>query len=441
MKNICLLFAAVLFLTLISFSDRNSEREELNVVSGPMIGHVSMRSADVWVQVDRESAIALKYWNDNEEGISQYIHTQSATAFSSTLKIGNLEPGTSYKAVVMGEGVAVGDTIEINTQVLWDYRTDPPAFKLIAGSCTFINDSIYDRPGKPYGGEYEIFVTMAEEKPDVMLWLGDNTYLREVDLQSYSGYLYRYSHTRKTPEMQALLQSCPNYAIWDDHDYGPNDADKSWIHGDWAKEAFETFWANPSYGAPAGSNNVGTAFRFNDVEFFLLDNRTNRVNHHIRTQPLEVLGADQIDWLIAALNKSYAPFKIVALGGQFLSDNAKHENMAHYPERQEIIDRINEEKIHGVVFLTGDRHCTELSKLELDNGVVIHDLTVSPLTSSSYNNSDEVNTLLVDGTIVSERNYAEFNFSGPRKKRVMDMKIKSKDGEELWSITLKAKDL
>ena len=93
------------------------------------------------------------------------------------------------------------------------------------------------------------------------------------------------------------------------------------------------------------------------------------------------------------------------------------------------------------MFLSGDRHCTELSSLELDRGVVIHDLTVSPLTSSSYNNTDEINNLRVDGTIVAERNYAELNFSGPRKDRVMEMVIKNADGEEVWTKSLKAKDL
>ena len=241
--------------------------------------------------------------------------------------------------------------------------------------------------------------------------------------------------------MQNLLKSCPNYAIWDDHDYGPNDADRNWIHGDWAKQSFETFWANPSYGAPAGANNVGTALRFNDVEFFLLDNRSNRVHHYNETQDPQVLGEDQIDWLIAALNKSYAPFKIVAIGGQFLSDNASHENMARFPERQQIIDRIEEERIHGIVFLSGDRHCTELSRLELERGVVIHDLTVSPLTSSSYNNTEEVNNLRVEGTVVAERNYAELNFSGPRKDRVLEMVIKNVDGEVIWSQSINAREL
>jgi alkaline phosphatase D len=416
------------------------------ISSGPMIGHVSMRSANIWVQMNEEAPIALKYWSSDNNNASSalfsvVILTSKSDAYTAIFKLSDLDPGTEYRAVVVSNGRVLSDEISINTQVLWDYRIDPPEFKVLAGSCAFINDSIYDRPGKPYGGEYNIFEVMASEEADMMLWLGDNVYLREVDFQSYSGYLYRYTHTRGIPEMQDLLSSCPNYAIWDDHDFGPNDADRSWIHGDWAKDAFQTFWANPSYGAPSGSDNVGTAFRFNDVEFFLLDNRTDRVHHYNRTQDLQVLGEGQIDWLIAALNKSRAPFKIVAIGGQFLSDNAKHENMARYPERQTIIDRIEEERIHGVVFLSGDRHCTELSRLELDKGVVIHDLTTSPLTSSSYDNSDEENTLRVEGTVVAERNYAELNFSGPRKDRVMVIVIKNAVGEEVWSKELKAKDL
>ncbi len=449
MKNIQILSITFSFLSIVSCGDsveintsfKINNGVSSQIISGPMIGHVSMRSIDVWAQVESESNLSLKVWNEKGESISDSIEVSSKTANSAVLKVGNLNPGTHYSAVVLSNGLAVGDTLNINTQVLWDYRTDPPAFKLLAGSCAFINDSLYDRPGKPYGGEYDIFNTMADENPDMMLWLGDNIYLREVDLQSYSGYLHRYSHTRSTSEMQNLLKACPNYAIWDDHDYGPNDADRNWIHGDWAKQSFETFWANPSYGAPAGSNNVATAFRFCDVEFFMLDNRSNRVHHYNETQDLQVLGEDQIDWLIAAMNKSYAPFKIVALGGQFLSDNAKHENMARYPERQEIIDRIEEERIHGVVFLTGDRHCTELSRLELDRGVVIHDLTVSPLTSSSYNNTEEVNNLRVDGTVVAERNYAELNFSGPRKDRVMEMVIKNVNGDRVWSKEIRAKEL
>ena len=65
---------------------------------------------------------------------------------------------------------------------------DPPAFSFVTGSCAFINEAKYDRPGKPYGGGYEIFESMAADDPDMMLWLGDNIYLREVDFQSYRDF-------------------------------------------------------------------------------------------------------------------------------------------------------------------------------------------------------------------------------------------------------------
>jgi len=418
------------------------QQKEVKLVSGPMIGHTSMRSTNVWIQTENNAEVFVECISpEGKVYASKIVSTNEDEANTATIEVGRLEPGTLYKTTVKSGDSKLTDEFEISTQVLWDYRINPPEFSVLAGSCVFINDSIYDRPGKPYGGEYGIFETMATEDASMMLWLGDNTYLREVDFQSYSGYLYRYSHTRQTPEMQNLLKAMPNYAILDDHDYGPNDADASWIHGDWARQAFESFWANPSYGAPAGAENLGTAFRYNDVEFFLLDNRSHRVHHYNETRDIQVLGEDQIDWLISALNKSYAPFKVVALGGQFLSDVAKHENMAMFPEREAIISRIEEERIHGVVFLTGDRHCTELSKLELDRGVVIHDLTVSPLTSSSYDNSKENNGNRVKGTVVSERNYAELTFSGPRKDRAMKIDIKNKVGETVWSKKLNAKDL
>ena len=415
------------------------------VVSGPMLGHVSMRSANVWAQVDTQSDLAMMYWEmgveEADTQLTEWEVATSATAFSAKFEIAHLEPGRKYQAVLVANGEALGDTISISTQTLWDYRMDPPDFKAVVGSCVFVNDSIYDRPGKGYGGEYKVFEAITDVEPDMMLWLGDNVYLREVDFQSYSGYLYRYTHTRALPEMQALLMACPNYAIWDDHDFGPNDADMSWIHRDWAQEAFRTFWANPSYGAPSGADNVGSAFRYNDIEFFLLDNRSHRIHPNNRTQDLKVLGDAQLDWLIAALNKSKAPFKMVALGGQFLNDVAKHENMANYPERQEIIDRIEEEHIHGVIFLTGDRHCTDMSRLELEGGAVIHDLTVSPLTSGAYDNSKENNTLRIEGTTTPQRNFAELNFSGPRKDRSCEIVIKDNEGVELWSKTLKSKEL
>ena len=45
---------------------------------------------------------------------------------------------------------------------------------------------------------------MHAQRPDLMLWLGDNTYLREVDWYTRTGFIHRYTHTRSLPELQPL---------------------------------------------------------------------------------------------------------------------------------------------------------------------------------------------------------------------------------------------
>ena len=409
------------------------------IQSGPMIGHVSMRSAQLWVQTQTKAEVVAQYKATDAGSwtLSSNVVTDEQSAFTAHIALESLEPGTTYDVQCLVNGEPAGEPFNLTTQVLWDYRMDPPAFSFVTGSCAFINEAKYDRPGRPYGGGYEIFESMAADDPDMMLWLGDNIYLREVDFQSYSGFLHRYTHTRQTPEMANLLKTCPNYAIWDDHDFGPNDSDGSWIHADWSRESFQAFWSNPSYGLPEAPRCISTAFRFVDMEFFLLDNRTHRVNHHNKTSEPTVLGQAQIDWLIQALQKSRAPFKFVCVGGQVLNDAAVYENVSQFPsEREQILSRIEAEDIRGVVFLSGDRHTTELSEWTMSNGRKVYDLTVSPLTSGPGYASEEGNSLRVEGTYVEQRNYAKLTFEGPRKQRSCLIEVKDTFGKTLWTQTL-----
>jgi alkaline phosphatase D len=90
-----------------------------------------------------------------------------------------------------------------------------------------------------------------------------------------------------------------------------------------------------------------------------------------------------MQWLIDALVTSKATFKFVAIGGQVLSNASLYENYATYPkERAQLLDLLVKEELKNVIFLTGDRHKTELSKIKR-NGIVFYDLTVSPLTSTA----------------------------------------------------------
>ena len=276
--------------------------------------------------------------------------------------------------------------------------------------------------------------------PDAMLWLGDNVYFREPDWYTRTGMIHRYTHTRSLPELQPLLASTHHYAIWDDHDFGPNDSDRGFIQKDETLDVFKLFWGNLNYGLP-GKKGVTGYFQFEDVDFFLLDNRYFRTPNNRITEKRTLLGSDQIEWLIDALAFSKAPFKVIAVGGQFLNTVKAYETYANLApeERSYILDRIEEEGITGVVFLSGDRHHTELSAYTNAAGHAVYDLTVSPLTSGVGNPEKEVNDLRVPGTLLVKRNFGLLEFSGPLNERKMTIRIINSAGEEQWSREIRPK--
>lgn len=413
--------------------------------NGPMVGYVEMREALLWVQTKTFAGVQVEYWErgkTDQKWRSDLVQTYKNSAFTAKCIATQLEPGVTYeyRIEINGDSVHLNYPTTFTTQPLWQWRVDPPAFTLATGSCAYVNETQYDRPGKPYGSNYQTFTQIANRKPDLMLWLGDNVYFREVDWYTRSGMQHRYTHDRAIAELQPLLASTPNYAIWDDHDFGPNDADGTWVHKETAWEVFRDFWGNPSFGVN-GQKGCTTQFQFADVDFFLLDNRYFRTPNYCENCPNRtLLGKDQLQWFLAALAASNAPYKIVAIGGQVLTTSPNHETAFHFfpSERDTILNFIERENIKGVIFLTGDKHYSELSATKNRAGNWVFDLTASPFTSGVYADAatKEPNDFRVPGTVVSEHNFGFLRFSGPRKQREVEVKIINHEGKEMWSRVL-----
>ena len=60
------------------------------------------------------------------------------------------------------------------------------------GLCVYVNEAPYDRAGPEYGGDYGIFASIDAQRPDFMLWMGDNVYLRPADWNTRTGIYHRY---------------------------------------------------------------------------------------------------------------------------------------------------------------------------------------------------------------------------------------------------------
>ena len=423
------------------------------LVAGPMLADVTHRTAAVWVQTDRPAMVALRFAQTSDATRARPVETApvpTGPGGSATLRLAGLEPGQTYAYTVLVDGVEATRRYptEVRTQPLWQWRTDPPAFTIAVGSCYYANEPAYDRPGNAYGGPPTVFEAIADQRPDAMLWLGDNVYLREVDWWSAAGIEHRYAHARREPALQRLLATAAHYATWDDHDYGPNDSDRSYILKGEALATFQRYWANPSYGLP-GVPGVFTHVTWGDAEFFLLDDRYHRTPNAAPEDTRHILGEAQLTWLLDALTASRAPFKFIAVGGQILNPIPVYETFSAIApgERRRLLDAIEARGIDGVVLLSGDRHHTELLRMERAGTYPLYEFTSSPLTAGAANplreGSPEVeNPLRVPGTIVvGQRNFGTLSFSGPRTDRTLTMRTYDPAGALLWEHDVRARDL
>ncbi len=407
--------------------------------NGPMLGYSTMNEVMIWAQTKQAADVKVSYQAQGTHEIlwTNTVHTTKAHAFTAHLLADNILPGTKYiyNLYINNKKIDKGFETYFTTKEIWKYRKDPPDFSFATGSGAYINEAFWDRPGKPYGKDFEIYDNIAKKNPDFMLWLGDNIYLRQNEWNSWTGIAHRYTHDRKLPQLQHLLANCNNYAILDDHDMGPNDCDGSYALKDISIGLFKDFWANPPQ--IPGLKGATTFFNWNDVDFFLMDNRYYRDPDRLKAENKTELGKKQLKWLEDALVSSHATFKIVALGGQFLTTAENYETYSNFNfknERNQIIDFIQKQNIKNVIFLTGDRHFTELSILKQDGKPTIYDLTVSAFTSGENVYAfDEINKYRIKGTVVMSHNFGIISFSGKRKHRAVTFTIFDKNGKEIWS--------
>lgn len=438
------------FLLLIIFSTSSSAQTNL-LVSGPWAGNVELRNATIWAEVAPEvKSVAVKYYPSAEPlKIKNVVYSGPLGREFNPVKIelNGLDFNTKYQYQLMlnGKPVATSFVTAFTTKDLWQYRKPAPDFSFLAGSCSYFNEPVYDRPGKPYGSDSSIFETMAKTPASFHVWLGDNWYTREVDYFTPWGLNYRASRDRGQKILQPFMAAMPQYAIWDDHDYGPNDAGKSYILKEQSREIFKNYTLNPSYGEEG--KGIYTKVSYSDVDLFLTDDRYFRSEDEmpdsINGQPSAnktFLGAMQMDWLKNSLLFSHATFKIIAVGSQVLNPLNKYECMRHYSfEYNELLQFINEQKINGVIFITGDRHHSEIVQMQREKNYPLYDITISPYTSgiSKATGEEKDNPFRINNTLVETHNFGKISFSGKKNERVMKVEFISASGETLatWSVT------
>src|SRR5210317_1560870 len=140
--------------------------QERLLKSGPMVAYSTMKEVMLWVQTETSCDVQFLYWN-SETPEKKYkttpIQTIERNGFIAKAIANELEPGNkyTYRLLINGKLVERPYPLEFQSQPIWKWRKDAPDFTFAIGSCAYINEEVYDRPGTPYGSNYQIFTSIS----------------------------------------------------------------------------------------------------------------------------------------------------------------------------------------------------------------------------------------------------------------------------------------
>lgn len=253
--------------------------------------------------------------------------------------------------------------------------------------------------------------------PDLFVFLGDNIYGDTVDMAVLQS---KYDKLAASPEYQGLLAATPVIATWDDHDYGQNDAGKEYPMKAESKAIFLDFWKEPADSPRRVHEGIYTSYTYAEpggtLQVILLDTRWFRDPLDLNSDPAKyknqyqpttdttrtILGEEQWAWLEGELMKP-ADVRLIGTSIQLGHEYNGWESWTNMPhEQQRMIDLIESTGAEGVVFLSGDVHWGELSRLESAGVYPLYDLTSSGITETWPIIESNVNRV---GMPVPENNY------------------------------------
>jgi len=278
---------------------------------------------------------------------------------------------------------------------------------------------------------------MIKHNPDLFIWLGDNVYADTYDMIQMSSI---YQEQLENSEYQSFTSLTPVIGIWDDHDYGMNDAGKFYPKKDSSKMLMMDFLQVPKDSPRRQRKGAYESYNYNfadkSVKIILLDTRYFRDSlqkSEVRGRKYEprktgtILGEQQWQWLSKEL-KNPGDVNIIGSSIQVISQDHGWEKWQNFPhERERLFNLIAESNTPNVFFISGDRHIAEISKIkwpEVD--YPLFDITSSGLTHTWTHAEDEPNQHRVD-SLVAKLNYGLIKISKQDDELSVAVDIRGED--------------
>ena len=354
---------------------------------GPLVGGVTHNSAIILVKTYKPQTVQIELFSDSNPHPSVYSETfVSDTNNYNYVKIPvqNLSPNTNYFYRAIVDGIKSKRWHSFKTFPLEKYHS----FSFGFGSC---QQSSYSKWNP------EVFPVVAQDSLRFLIQIGDwtypdttekkygyrfNTSLALIEKTYQAKYNYNY------PFAGEVLSQMPVVYAYDDHDFAANNPDGT----DPAKQnslwAYKAFF--PHYPLKNPDNGIWQSFAFGDVEFFVLDCRSQRnpnknaldgngnfnpPEKHSLLSGFAISGENQLDWFLNALKNSTAKWKVIVSTVLFNPAYSKvftnTELLKKYPWMKEdamdkwagfpndlnlLMKTIKDNNIKNVLVVSGDSH-------------------------------------------------------------------------------------
>ncbi len=232
--------------------------------------------------------------------------------------------------------------------------------------------------------DQSIWRRLEAERPGLVLLMGDNVYgdVRSAD-PSLPELKAAYMRLAASEPFARLRATAPVLTVWDDHDYGLNDAGGDFALKTRSEALFDYVWAVPAKDPRRAHPGVyGSFFAGPDgkrAQIILLDTRffrsplkpTDAQNVKGKERYLPdldpaktMLGEAQWAWLAEELKKP-ADIRILVSSIQVLSSGHGWEAWRLLPaEQAKLLATLKDSGARNVVILSGDRHFGALYKQE-----------------------------------------------------------------------------
>jgi alkaline phosphatase D len=258
------------------------------------------------------------------------------------------------------------------------------------------------------------------------------------------------------PGFRKLKASCPILATWDDHDYGTNDLGGEHPNKKQMQKVFLDFFEEPADSPVRRQEGIYQAAIYGPpgkrVQVILFDSRYHRgplkgvdlgrgyqgyLPGDDPTVPL--LGEAQWQWFEKQIQKP-AEVRLIVSSIQVLPDSHPLEKWNNLPhERERLFATIRDAKLAGVVFLSGDQHLGEISKLEDVLGYDAYELTSSGMTHTRE--AVPAPNRYRIGRSTREKNFGLVEIDWDKADPVIQLSVRTESGEVQLQQDLKLSQL